>query len=225
MLIDEQHSKRLHAGVSHVLTCTHVERLHADVAGQVGDALEPAADHDERIERLEGQLVLAEQDDEVAIQLALEQIHGLLDFNGRAGQVRVLIHKRLGRVAQHRYGKVGNFLEAIDGKLHGQIQQLKRLPSDALSAITHALQFEIDLDGGIGEAQEAGHRLLADDELQAKAVHFPFQFVNILVAQDDRIGGLAIAAGQGLDAVPKGLFAEHGHFGEFAADAVNLTLQ
>ena len=85
VFIHEEHAEEFRAGVLGVFAGTHVEHLHADVAGLVGDALPAAVNHHQRVEGLERNLLLAEQRDQVLVQLALEHVHGLPGGNGLAG--------------------------------------------------------------------------------------------------------------------------------------------
>lgn len=182
-------------------------------------------DHHQRIERFEGDLVFPAELHQVGVEPALERVHPFLGRAGPAGEVGVLRDKRLHRVVQHGDGKVGDLGVALDGDGHVGGGEFQHLAGDALGVVADAFQFEIDADGGVGQAQRAGDRLLADDEFQAEPVHFLLQFVDALVAENDGIGEHAVFLRERLHAVAQRAFAEGGHFADLAANVVDVPLQ
>jgi hypothetical protein len=111
------------------------------------------------------------------------------------------------------------------GRGHLRVDQLQDLARDALGVVADALELQVELDGRVGEAQVAGHRLLAYEELEAQPVGLLLELVDALVAQDHRVGQLAVALLEGLDAVQEGLLGERGHRRQPVADPVDLALQ
>jgi len=99
------------------------------------------------------------------------------------------------------------------------------LPRDALRAVAHGFQLGVDLDGGIGEPQQPGHRLLAHQELQTEPVNLLLQLVHVEVAQDDGVGDLAVALPQRLDTLGERLLGQGGHLRDLGANDVNVPLQ
>ena len=71
----------------------------------------------------------------------------------------------------------------------------------------------------------AGHRLLAQQELDAEAVDLLLQLVDALVPQDDRVGQLQAPLLQGLEAVAECPVREVAHLGHLAPDAVDVPLE
>jgi hypothetical protein len=57
------------------------------------------------------------------------------------------------------------------------------------------------------------------------AVDLLLLLVDVLVAQDDRVGSLAIPGGEGLDAVAERLLGERRHLPDLLADALDVALE
>ena len=74
-----------------------------------------------------------------------------------------------------------------------EARQAQDLAGDALGVVAHALELEVDLDRAVGEPQGQAHRLLPHQELEAQPVDLLLLLVDVLVAQDDRVGLLAVA--------------------------------
>ena len=85
---------------------------------------------------------------------------------------------------------------SVSGGL-GMLAEAQDLARDALGVVAHALELEVDLDRAVGEAQVQAHRLLPHQELQAQPVDLFFLLVDVLVAQDDGVGLLAVALVEG----------------------------
>ena len=100
------------------------------------------------------------------------------------------------RVVEHRDGDVGHLDEAPAERLGrlGQVAQAEDLPGDALGVVADPLQLEVDLDGAVGEAEVDADGLLPHEELEAEPVDLLLLLVDELVAQDDGVGPLAVAA-------------------------------
>jgi hypothetical protein len=71
----------------------------------------------------------------------------------------------------------------------------------------------------------SGNRLMPNDKLQAKAVQLGFQLVDIQIPQDDRIGQLAIAFREGLEARFDRSLSEPGHLDDLSAQLIDIPLQ
>ncbi len=127
----------------------------------------------------------------------------------------MLIDKRLHRLLQHGNGKIGNGDELFVRRLRFQRADLQNLPRDALGIITDALQFEIDFDRRVGKAQMSAGWLLADEELEAKPIDLLLQLIDVLVAQDDGIGQLAVAPGERAQRIAQSRLRALGHFHHF----------
>src|SRR6476469_7685510 len=73
------------------------------------------------------------------------------------------------------------------------------LPRDAFGIIADSLQFLVNLDGSVREAQMNPNALMAHQELQAQAVDLRLQLVDILVSEDHRISQPPAALHQRLE--------------------------
>ena len=85
--------------------------------------------------------------------------------------------------------------------------------------------FTVDLDGAVGAPEVDAHRLLPDQELEAKPVDFLLFLVDVLVAQDDRVGPLPVAVLERLHTVPQRPLGEGRHLQDLLADALNVALE
>jgi len=70
-----------------------------------------------------------------------------------------------------------------------------------------------------------GHRLLAEDELQDQPIDFLLLLVDVLVAQDDRVGQLMVPRLERLDGVAQSLTHALRHLRDPLPDAVDVALQ
>ncbi len=226
VLAHEEDAKGIGPGVLGVLARAHVERLHAHVAGLVGHPLEAPPDVDERLQHLGLDQLLLERLEEVAVELAEERVHGGLHQDDALRQRGVLPHEGVDRVVEHRDREVGHLHDPVtDGRGRGKAAQPQELAGDALRVVAHALELEVDLDRAVGEAEGHPDGLLPDQELEAEPVDLLLLLVDVLVAQDDRVGLLAVAAGEGLDAVPERPLREGGHLQHLLADALDVALE
>ncbi len=138
---------------------------------------------------------------------------------------RILIHERLHGLLQHRNRERRDGHEFFVGRLRFPRTDLQDLPGDAFRIIANALQFEVDFDGRIGKTQMHGHRLLAHQEFQTKPVELLLQLIDVLVAQNDRIGQLPVAFGQRAQAVLQRAVRQRGHFQDLAPNHFAVALE
>jgi len=112
------------------------------------------------------------------------------------GALGVLGDEGLDRVVEHGYGEGGHLDDPVANRLRhrGQAAQAQDVPGDALGVVAHPLELEVDLDRAVGEAEVDAHGLLPHEELEAEPVDRLLLLVDVLVAQDDRVGLLAAAA-------------------------------
>ena len=162
-------------GVLGVLAGAHVERLHADVARLVRDALEAAADRDQRLERLRLELLVPERVDDLGVELAEQRVHRRLDRDDVLRERRILPDERLDGVVEHRDRQVGHLddplEEAVGWPRHAA--QPQELAGDALGVVADALQLQVDLDRAVGEPQVARPRAAAGPGTRGRAGRSP----------------------------------------------------
>ena len=170
--------------------------------------------------------LLLERLEEVAVELAEERVHGGLHQDDALRQGGVLAHEGVDRVVEHRDREVGHLHDPLaDGGGRGKAAQAQELAGDALGVVAHALELEVDLDRAVREAEVQADGLLPHEELEAEPVDLLLLLVDVLVAQDDRVGPLAVAVGESLHAVPERPLREGGHLQDLLADAVDVALE
>ncbi len=225
VLVDEQQPVDVAARVLVVFAGAHVEHLLADALGLIPHPLEAVDDGHQGGQRLQGNPPLLLHADEVGVELVPLAIDQLLGLHGPPGQGGVLGEEGLDGGMQHRDGPPGQLAVAFGGQ--GELERAEddHLAGDALGVVTDPLELGVDLDGGVGEAQRAGHRLLAHDELQAEPIDLLLQLVDTLVAHDHRIGGLAVAFGEGPHRGLQGSFGQAAHLSDLRADAFDVALE
>ena len=154
-----------------------------------------------------------------------KHVHLVLDLDGPLREARVLVDECTHGVVEHGDREFADLGEELvgDGGLRAAEEQ--DLACDALRVVPDALQLQVDLDRRVGEAEVAGHRLLAQQELDAEAVDLLLQLVDALVPQDDRVGQLQAPLLQGLEAVAECPVREVAHLGHLAPDAVDVPLE
>ena len=225
VLVHEQQPEHVAAVVLEVLPRAHVEDFLADRLGLIAHPLEAVDDGHQRRQRLERQLALSLQADQLGRQLVAQAIDVLLGLHRLLGQRHVLVDEGLDRGVQHRDGPAGDVRELLLGELVLDGGQHQDLPGHALGVVPDPLQLGVDLHRRVGEPQRAGHRLLADDELQAQPVELLLQLVDALVAHDHRIGELPVVLRQRFHAAFQRALGQIGHLPDLRPDALDVPLQ
>ena len=98
---------------------------------------------------------------------------------------------------QHGLGEVGDLLQAIERQRGLDLAQPKRLAGDRLGVVPDALELEVDADACVGEPQQPGRRLVADQEAEAESIELLLHLVDVAVAEDDRVGQVTVPAEHG----------------------------
>jgi hypothetical protein len=130
------------------------------------------------------------------VELAAHPIDRLLGQHRRSRQLAVLLVKRVGRVVHHGDRCVRHRLKWSVGDRRPIGFELQQAARDRLGVIADALELAAESDRRIPEPQMPGGGLLADQELQAEAIELLFRFVDLLIAQDDQVRGLSMAANE-----------------------------
>src|SRR5204863_9955232 len=102
--------------------------------------------------------------------------------------------------------------------------QPKRLAGDRLGVVPDALELEVDADACVGEPQQPGRRLVADQEAEAESIELLLHLVDVAVAEDDRVGQVTVPAEHGPDATADRPLCQPALLDVLLADLVEVLL-
>ena len=223
--VEEQDAESVGSLVLGKLSGAHVEDFFAQVLGLVGHALEAARDGHERGQGRGGELVPAAEFRQFGVDAVAQRVGLLLHHHRPRRLIGVLLQEGFDGFPEHADGELAEFDKQGGGRLGLQSTDRQHLAGDAFSVIADALQLLVDLDGREDEPQMAGHRLVADEELQAQPVKVGFQLVDILVPQDHAVGQLPVALHQRLQARVQCALAQYGHLLDLGSHETNVPLE
>ena len=191
----------------------------------VGDALDATAHRGEQGVRLEAELARGLPGHQVLVEPLAHLVDGPLGRHRVAGQVGVGLQERPDGVLQHRDRGLPHLAErlGVDRGMH--LVQLEHAAGHTLGVVADALQFDADLERGVGEAQVSGGRLLAHQELEREAIQLLLEIVDPLVSQDHQVGGLLRPVHQRVECATQCPLALLGHFPDRLADQGHVVPQ
>ena len=180
--------------VAHVLRLHQEDHVLGDVGGVVGDALQVAADQDQRQRPLDRAGVRHHVGEQHAEDLVLELVHLVVAPQHVARQrgVRLTKASRLSRVIFSAISAMRGM--SISGLSGGCGSSLTHVLGDVHGLVADPLQVGVDLHGRRDQAQVRGHGLLQRQQLQAAVVDLDLQVVDLLVGRDDLLGLVHVVA-------------------------------
>ncbi|OQA37567.1 MAG: hypothetical protein BWY56_00847 [Acidobacteria bacterium ADurb.Bin340] len=212
-------------GVLQILARGGVDGFFADIGCLFHRPLETPGDGGEKSDGLLGNAGFLAPADHVSGEGLTHEAHSPFVGHGGTGQVGIAFNEGPNGVVQHGNGVVRQPHKAFHGdvQLHGTEGQHR--PADALGVIAHPLQVINYLAGGVDEAEMAGRGLVAENEGQAQPVQFRFQVIHVLVAENDRVGDLAVPGKEGLEGTGEGPLVQIGHFQQLGPDHIAVALE